>query len=102
MERPQIFRWDITRRRLPAGTFESNMTFVQSLTEAVKRAPRAVMVASLPESDVEIGGAAGQAVHHRGEGFDGDLPWHTATGGKHPHTCRRHPEQVLFNGLFVR
>jgi hypothetical protein len=46
-------------RRLPAGSFESNMTFIQSLTEAVKRASSAVLVASLPESAIEIGGPGG-------------------------------------------
>ncbi len=43
-----------------AGTFESNMSFVQALTEAVKSVPNAVLLASLPESDLEAGGALGQ------------------------------------------
>jgi len=47
--------------RLPAGTFESLMTFMQSLTEAVKRSDEAMMLISLPESDIEIGGEAGRA-----------------------------------------
>ena len=47
---------------LPAGSFDSIMTFVQSLTEAVKRSERCQLVASIPESDIEIGGDAGQAV----------------------------------------
>ncbi len=46
--------------RLAAGTFEANMTFVQALTEAAKRSSRALIVASIPASDAEIGGDAGQ------------------------------------------
>jgi predicted AAA+ superfamily ATPase len=44
---------------LPAGSFDANMTFAQALTEAVKASPRALLVASLPASDIEKGGAAG-------------------------------------------
>ena len=45
---------------LPAGSFDANLTFMQSLTEAVKNAERSQLVASIPESDIEIGGEAGQ------------------------------------------
>ena len=48
--------------RLPAGSFESIMSFMQSLTEAVKRIDESMMIVSLPESDIEIGGEAGRAV----------------------------------------
>ena len=44
----------------PAGSFESNLTFAQSLSEAVKAVPGALLVASLPASDVEIGGEGGE------------------------------------------
>ena len=50
---------------LPAGTFDSNLTFVQSLTEAVKNAKRSQLVASIPESDIEIGGEGGQEALER-------------------------------------
>ncbi|WP_418887037.1 ATP-binding protein [Gloeobacter morelensis] len=46
---------------LPAGSFETNLTFAQSLTEAVRAVPKALLVASLPSSDIEVGGPAGQA-----------------------------------------
>ncbi|MBI3961042.1 MAG: ATP-binding protein [Chloroflexi bacterium] len=45
---------------LPAGSFDANLTFAQSLTEAAKRAPRTMLVASLPASDIEIGGEGGR------------------------------------------
>lgn len=37
------------------GTYDSNMSFVQALTEAAKLVPRAIVLASLPESDIEAG-----------------------------------------------
>lgn len=65
---------------VPAGTFDGHMTFVQSLTEAVKSVPTALLVVSLPASDVvrdmpgddgpienehEVGGTAGlEALRH--------------------------------------
>jgi len=45
---------------LPAGTFDSNLTFAQALTEAAKAAPGVMLVASLPASQIEIGGEGGQ------------------------------------------
>lgn len=45
---------------LPAGSFDANMTFAQALTEAVKQVPTAILVASLPASDIEIGGEGGR------------------------------------------
>ncbi|MBX3631056.1 MAG: ATP-binding protein [Nitrosomonas sp.] len=43
-----------------AGTFDSNISFIQALTEALKAVPNAILLASLPESDLEIGGTTGQ------------------------------------------
>ena len=45
---------------LPSGSFDANLTFVQSLTEAVKTSPGTVLVAALPASQIEVGGAGGQ------------------------------------------
>jgi predicted AAA+ superfamily ATPase len=45
---------------LPAGSFDANITFAQSLTEAFKAAPGSFLVASLPASDIEIGGEGGR------------------------------------------
>ena len=46
--------------RLASGTFESVMTFVQSLTEAVKRSSDALLLVSIPQSEIEVGGEGGQ------------------------------------------
>lgn len=40
-------------RSLTGGTFGSNLSFIQSLTEAMKAVPNAVLLASLPESHRE-------------------------------------------------
>ena len=42
------------------GTFDSNLTFIQGLTEAMKAVPNAVLLASLPESAKEAGSQRGQ------------------------------------------
>ncbi len=47
---------------LPAGSFDSIMTFVQALTESVKVIPNAQLVIAIPESEMEIGGKAGRKV----------------------------------------
>lgn len=44
---------------LPSGSFDANLSFVQSLTEAVKASPGTLLVASLPASQIEVGGEGG-------------------------------------------
>ena len=46
---------------LSGGTYDSNLSFVQSLTEAVKLVPSAILLASLPESEIEAGSQRGVA-----------------------------------------
>lgn len=46
--------------RLPAGTFDNFITFIQELTEAARASKRSLVVASIPESEREIGGDSGQ------------------------------------------
>jgi hypothetical protein len=41
---------------LTGGSFDANLTFAQALTEAARAVPRTLVVASLPSSDIEIGG----------------------------------------------
>lgn len=47
-------------RTYAGGTFDSNLSFIQALTEALKAAPQAMLLASLPESHAELGGIRGQ------------------------------------------
>lgn len=51
-----------TSDRLAGGTYESNISFVQALTEAVKGVPTAILLASLPDSNTEAAGAFGAKV----------------------------------------
>ncbi|MCP4425128.1 MAG: ATP-binding protein [Chloroflexi bacterium] len=46
---------------LPSGSFDSVMTFLQALTESVRRSPDSMLLISLPSSDIEVGGEAGKA-----------------------------------------
>ena len=48
-------------KTLTGGTYDSNLSFIQALTEAVKLVPTAVVLASLPESNTEVGGTRGAA-----------------------------------------
>lgn len=50
-----------TAVQVAAGTFDSLMTFFQSLTEAVKRSSDSMLLVSIPESENEIGGDQGKA-----------------------------------------
>ncbi len=45
-----------------AGTFDANLTFIQSLTEAVRATKNVLLVASIPESEIEVGGDGGKRV----------------------------------------
>ena len=44
---------------ISGGSYDSNMSFVQSLTEAAKLVPNALVLASLPESELEAGSQRG-------------------------------------------
>ena len=48
-------------KQFTGGTYDSNLSFVQALTEAVKLVPTAIVLASLPESEVEAGSQRGVA-----------------------------------------
>jgi predicted AAA+ superfamily ATPase len=64
----------VTEKSLAAGSFETQFTFAQSLTEIVQSVPGAMLVLSIPASDtaqdgqgndIEVGGANGQAALER-------------------------------------
>ena len=46
---------------LSGGSFDSNLSFIQALTEACKLVPNAMLLGSLPESEVEAGSQRGVA-----------------------------------------
>jgi len=47
--------------RTPAGDFDSVMTFMQTLTEGVRRSSDSLLLVSIPQSDIEVGGDGGKA-----------------------------------------
>lgn len=47
---------------LPAGSYDNFVTFIQEITEAARASENSLVVASIPESDIEIGGEAGKTV----------------------------------------
>jgi predicted AAA+ superfamily ATPase len=47
-------------RGYPGGTFDSNLTFIQNLTQAFKGVPQAMLFVTLPESQSEAGSSRGQ------------------------------------------
>ena len=53
-------RQTVDRKGLPSGNFDAQATFAQALTEAAKAADRTLVVASVPSSDIEIGGEHGK------------------------------------------
>lgn len=58
-------------RKYPGGSYDSNLTFMQALMEGIKAAQRAVLLASLPESDREAGSTRGIAALHALEHYFG-------------------------------
>lgn len=52
----------VESQALSGGTYDSNISFIQSLTEAAKLVPNAVVLASLPDSNSQAGGPRGLAV----------------------------------------
>jgi hypothetical protein len=53
------------RERLPAGSFDTQFTFAQALAEAARATPGALLVVSIPASDIEVGGEGGREALER-------------------------------------
>lgn len=84
-------------RQLDGTYFESFLTFFQSLTEAAKAVPGALVIGSLPESDSEAGGAGGAEALRRLEKIFGRIQssWAPATGIETYEIIRRRLFQEL-------
>ncbi len=69
------------RTDLPGGSFDAQITFAQSLTEAATQSPRTLLVASIPSSDIEMGGEGGVVALERLKHVFGrvESPWRPAT-----------------------
>ena len=89
---------------LPAGTFDTQFTFAQTLTESVKGASKALMVASIPVSDIEIGGLYGQTALSRLKNIVGrvEASWRPASPDEGFEIVRRRLFQPVTDpALFV-
>ena len=83
------------------GSYDSNLSFIQALTEALKAVPTAVLLASLPESDKEAGSQRGIAALASLSHYSGPRPGTMETGGdrggfrdRAPPFVRRHQRQA--------
>jgi len=84
-------------RVLDADGFEAFLNFIQSLTEAVKMVPGALMLGSLIESDAEAGGERGVEARRRLERIFGRVqsPWLPTHGHEQYDIVRRRLFQRL-------
>ena len=66
---------------LSAGSFDAHFSFAQALADAVAATPRALLVATIPASQIEVGGEGGQAALQRLENLFGrvEANWRTAS-----------------------
>lgn len=76
---------------LPGGSFDANMTFAQAMTEASRAIPGTLLVASIPASDIEIGGQGGKEALTRLKNTFGRMesPWRPASAEESFEIVRR-------------
>jgi hypothetical protein len=88
---------------LPAGSFDTQFTFAQTLTEAAKAAKQTLVVVSIPESNNEIGGEFGKAALERLRNAIGRLesPWHPARPDESFEIVRRRLFEPMTKDQFV-
>jgi predicted AAA+ superfamily ATPase len=95
---------------LPAGSFDAQFTFAQALTDAARNVPNAMLVVSIPASDIETGGEAGRQARARLENLIGrmETSWKPATADEGFEIVRRRlfedvpPEAVRERDAVVR
>lgn len=87
------------KQDLPGGSFDSNFTFAQSLTEAVRATDNCLLVASIPASDIEKGGEAGKLALERLVNVFGrmDSPWRPASSDEGFEIVRRRLFEPITN-----
>jgi predicted AAA+ superfamily ATPase len=84
-------------KQLSGGSYDSNLSFIQALTEALKLVPNGIMLASLPESEVEAGSGTGVAALRALETYFGRVQalWKTVSVEESFEIVRRR----LFNSV---
>jgi predicted AAA+ superfamily ATPase len=89
---------------LPAGTFDTQFTFAQTLTESAKTAKNTLLVVSIPASDNEIGGEWGKQALSRLKNAIGrvESSWRPASPDEGFEIVRRRLFQpITDNDLFI-
>jgi predicted AAA+ superfamily ATPase len=88
---------------LPAGTFDTQFTFAQALSEAAKAAKQTVLVVSIPESKNEIGGSFGQTALEQLKNAIGrvESPWHPARPDESFEIVRRRLFEPMTGDQFI-
>jgi len=88
----------------PAGTFETQFTFTQTLSESAKTAKQTMLIVSVPASDVEIGGEWGKRALDRLKNAIGrvESPWRPASQDEGFEIVRRRLFQPLTNEQAVQ
>ncbi|HEY4032339.1 MAG TPA: Swt1 family HEPN domain-containing protein [Ktedonobacteraceae bacterium] len=88
-----------SRNDLSGGSFDTNISFAQALTESVKATPRTLLVGSLPSSAVEAGGQGGAEALDRLRTVFGRLesPWSPAGRDESFEIVRRRLFQSITN-----
>ncbi|MCD8490337.1 MAG: DUF499 domain-containing protein [Desertifilum sp.] len=88
---------------LPAGSFDTHFTFAQTLSESAKNANRTLLVASIPSSDIEIGGDRGQEALDRLKNAIGrvESPWRPASAEESFEIVRRRLFQPIDSNSYV-
>ena len=76
---------------LPAGSFDAHFSFAQALTDAAASTAGALLVATIPSSQIEVGGEGGQAALTRLENLFArtQANWRTATAEESFEIVRR-------------
>ncbi len=90
---------------LPGGTFDTQFTFAQAITEAAKASPQTMVVVSIPASDQEAGGERGRAALARLKNIVGrvESSWRPASQDESFEIVRRRLFQpIVDNQLFIQ
>jgi hypothetical protein len=93
-----------TDHSLPAGTFDTQFTFAQTLSEAARDARATYLVVSVPASDNEIGGEGGREALNRLRNAIGRVqsPWRPASAEEGFEIVRRRLFQPVSGAAHVR
>lgn len=85
---------------LPGGSFDTQFTFAQALTESAKGVEGVLLVVSIPASDTEIGGEGGKAALDRMKNAVGRIqsPWRPASAEESFEIVRRRLFQPITEG----